>query len=282
MLALVSSTSGADPAGTRSLILATTTSTQDSGLLDALLPAFEDDSGIRVKTVAVGSGAALALGARGEADALLVHAPGAERKWMAEGHGAMRLPVMHNEFVVVGPAADPASVRASATVTAALGQIARQRVAWISRDDGSGTDLLEKELWRQSGEPGKPSGEAGWYVRSGQGMGATLLIADARRAYTLSDRGTWLAWRAKVRLVELLRGDPRLRNDYSVICVRADKLPEGRIHAREAVALARWLTGPHAQRLIAEFGRERYGEPLFAPASVKPAPAFPASPAPAR
>lgn len=278
---------GPDPSGAfRPLILATTTSTQDSGLLDALLPEFEKDSRIGVKTVSVGTGAALALGTRGEADVLLVHAPAAELTWMSEGHGELRLPVMHNEFVVVGPAADPASVSGVATTTSALAQIARTGTRWVSRDDGSGTDLLEKALWKDAGHPelGKAASPAlpAWYIRSGQGMGATLMIADARQACTLTDRGTWLAWRKKVRLVELVRGDPRLQNEYHVICVRADKLPAGRIRSREAAAFARWITGTRGQRIIATFGRDRFGEPLFVPASSAPHAPPPGPPAGAR
>lgn len=258
-----------------SMILATTTSTQDSGLLEALIPMFEKESGVRVKTVAVGTGAALALGARGEADALLVHAPAAEVAWMARGHGELRLPVMHNEYIIVGPESDPASISGTATATGSLALIARKRASWVSRDDGSGTDILEKRLWREAGHPelaGKSAGVAPpWCIRSGQGMGATLMIAGARRAYTLTDRGTWLAWRDKLRLVELVRGDAALKNEYHVITVHPAKLSAGRIRSAEAAAFARWITGPRAQDIIRTFGADRYGEPLFVPARPPPA-----------
>lgn len=254
-----------------SLLLATTTSAQDSGLLDALLPVFEQESGIRVKPIAVGSGAALALGARGEADALLVHAPAAELKWMRAGHGIGRWPVMHNEFVIVGPNADSAGVRSVPNAATALARIALTRTPWVSRDDGSGTDLLEKELWKESGHADlaltHSTSPHPWLIRSGQGMGATLMLADARQACTLTDRTTWLAWRTKISLVELVRGDPRLRNQYHVLTVRPAAGRAGRIHTSGASAFARWMTGPRAQTIIGSFGRDRHGEALFVPAS---------------
>lgn len=178
------------PQVSRTVVLATTTSVQDSGLLDVLLPLFEERTGYRVKPVAVGSGAALALGARGEADVVLVHAPDAERDWMAQGYGSERLLVMHNDFVVVGPPDDPAKIRGLRSAVEALPTLASAQATWVSRDDGSGTDQLDERLWRAARID--PRG-ASWYVRSGQGMGATLMLAEQKRGYTLSDRGTFLA-----------------------------------------------------------------------------------------
>lgn len=173
------------------VILATTTSVQDSGLLDVLVPLFEERTGYRVKPIAVGTGAALAMAARGEVDVVLVHAPEAEREFMAQGYGSERLLVMHNDFVILGPPDDPAGIRGLRSAVDALRKIAAAQATWISRDDGSGTDQLEKRLWREAGL--SPKG-APWYITSGQGMGATLTLIDQKRASTLSDRGTFLAY----------------------------------------------------------------------------------------
>lgn len=257
---------GAARAG-REVVLATTTSTQDSGLLDVLVPLFEQQTGYQVKTVAVGTGAALALGARGAADVLLVHAPEAERRWMAEGYGAERLLVMHNDFVIVGPPEDPAGVRGERSAAAALRKIAEQQALWVSRDDGSGTDQLEQALWREAGL--SPAGQP-WHLTSGQGMGATLTLADQKDAYTLSDRATFLARQRTVRSVVLLEGDRRLLNVYHVLTVNPDRFPDVPINAAGGRAFARFLVAPETQRLIGEFGLDRYGQPLFVPDAGKP------------
>jgi tungstate transport system substrate-binding protein len=242
-------------AASGTMILATTTSTRDSGLLDVLIPDFERGSDCRVKTVAVGSGDALKLGERGDADVLLVHSPAAEEGFMRAGHGASRRAVMHNDFVLVGPRADPARIADAADAPAALRRIARAREPFASRADDSGTYVKEREIWEQAGI--RPRGA--WYVETGQGMGETLTIADQKRAYTLSDRGTFLATKnldAKV----LVEAGAELRNPYHVIVVRHEGANAGCANAFSA-----WLSGPSTQRTISRFGAARYGEPLFFP-----------------
>jgi tungstate transport system substrate-binding protein len=254
----------AGPAAERSLILATTTSTQDSGLLDDLLPAFTAATGWAVKPVAVGSGQAIEMGRRGEADVLLVHSPAAEEDYVAEGTAGRRLLVMHNDFVLLGPEADPAGVRGGA-VDEAMRRIAAAGAAFVSRGDDSGTHAREKSLWEQAGvTPGAP-----WYQETGQGMGATLRVAAEKAGYTLSDRGTYLTQPDGLAL--LVEGDPGLLNVYHVIEVttRAGE----RVQPEAAAAFADWITGPDAQRLIGEFGRAQYGQPLFVPDAGEPDPA---------
>lgn len=245
------------------VILATTTSTVDTGLLDDLVPVFERQTGYQVVTLSLGSGQALAVGARGDADVLLVHSPDAEAAFMQAGHGTERRLVMHNDFVLVGPPNDPAGVRGAPGAVEALRRIAAARALFVSRGDQSGTHALELKLWGQAGI--RPEG--GWYIESGTGMGQTLQIADERNAYTLSDRGTYLALRRTLHLDVLLEGDPLLRNIYHVILVDPSK--NGRINAAGARALADFLTGPEGQRRIGEFGRERFGQPLFVPDAGK-------------
>jgi len=244
----------------REVILATTTSTQDTGLLDVLLPLFQRATGYEVKPIAVGTGQALALGERGEADVVLVHAPDAERAWMAAGNGTQRLLVMHNDFVIVGPPSDPAGIRGAASAVEALRRIAAAGAPFVSRGDNSGTDILEKRLWQQAGLT--PAGSA-WYLEVGQGMGQTLNVADDRRAYTISDRGTWLARRATLDLPILVEGDPVLLNIYHVMPVNPAKSP--RINAAGGEAFALWLVSQEAQGAIAEYGVDRFGQPLFFP-----------------
>jgi tungstate transport system substrate-binding protein len=242
------------------VILATTTSTQDSGLLDVLVPMFEKQSGWQVKTVAVGTGAALELGARGEADVVLVHAPEAEKKWMADGNGAKRLLVMHNDFIIVGPPADPAGIRGLAAAAQALDRIAGKQAVWISRDDRSGTDQLEKQLWKQARLD--PAG-APWYVTSGQGMGATLTLAGQKAAYTLADRATYLARKNGLGLALMVEGDPALLNVYHVMPVNPTKFPGVTINTAGGEAFASFMVAPETQQVIAEFGKDKYGQPLF-------------------
>jgi tungstate transport system substrate-binding protein len=253
----------AGPSAERSLILATTTSTQDSGLLDDLLPAFTAATGWAVKPVAVGSGQAIEMGRRGEADVLLVHSPAAEQDYVAEGTAGRRLLVMHNDFVLLGPAADPAGVR-EAAVDEAMRRIAAAGAVFVSRGDDSGTDAREKSLWKDAGvTPGAP-----WYQETGQGMGATLRVAAEKAGYTLSDRGTYLTQPDGLEL--LVEGDPGLLNVYHVIEVT--KRAGERVQPEAAAAFADWITGPDAQRRIGEFGREKYGQPLFVPDAGKPDP----------
>jgi tungstate transport system substrate-binding protein len=235
------------------MILATTTSTQDSGLLDELLPAFQDESGCSVKTVAVGSGEALELGENGDADVLLVHSPAAEEEFMAAGHGSGREAVMHNDFIVLGPPGDPAEIKGTGSAAEAFTRIAKAEAAFASRADESGTHTKELSLWEAAGI------EAGgsWYIETGQGMGPTLTIASQRQAYTLSDRGTFLAT-DNLDLDLLAEGGDDLLNPYHVITVEADGVNEAC-----AQEFSDWITSPATQSEIGRFGVEEYGEPLF-------------------
>jgi tungstate transport system substrate-binding protein len=250
----------------REVILATTTSTQDSGLLDVLVPLFRQQTGYQLKTISIGTGAALALGARGEADVVLVHGPEAERQWMAQGNGTERRLVMHNDFVVVGPDEDPARISGTPRAIDALKQIADAQVPFVSRGDNSGTHQLELQLWRAAAlDPkGRP-----WYVESGTGMGQTLTIADQRRAYTISDRGTWLTRQAQLDLPILLERDPALFNVYHVMPVNPRKFPNVPINSAGGIAFADFMVAPETQRVIAEFGQDRFGQPLFVPDAGK-------------
>ncbi len=250
--------------GDPNLILATTTSTQDSGLLDVLIPRFEQQTGYRVKTVAVGTGAALKMGEQGNADVLLVHAPEAEEAFMAAGFGADRRLVMHNDFVLVGPAADPAGIRGIARAVEALRKIAAAGATFVSRGDNSGTHQVELALWQQAGVA--PAGRP-WYLESGQGMGATLKLASEKAAYTLTDRGTYLANRANLQLVILVEGDTMLLNVYHVMIVNHEKWPN--TNRAAATAFADFLTSPATQELIRTFGADKYGQPLFVPDADK-------------
>lgn len=254
---------GASDSRDRPLILATTTSTQDSGLLDVLVPAFENEADRQVKTVAVGSGEAIELGSRGEADVLLVHSPDDEEEFMASGKGGTRRLVMHNDFVVVGPPDDPAGIRGMSS-TAALERIAQNAEApFISRGDDSGTHALELKLWDAAGV--RPAGS--WYQETGQGMGATLRIADQKRAYTVADRGTYLSTEDSTDLDVLVTGEPRLLNVYHVIDVDPGAGP--RVNAAGGRAFADWIVSPAAQRMIGAFGRKEFGRPLFVPDAGK-------------
>lgn len=240
------------------MVLATTTSTQDSGLLDELVPSYEEGSGCVVKTVAVGSGQAMTMGERGDADVLLVHSPEEEKRFMAAGHGVSRRPVMHNDFVLVGPADDPAGAARASSAAEALSLIAQDKSPFASRADDSGTYAKEMDLWRQSGvDPGGP-----WYVETGQGMGETLTIANQKQAYTLADRGTFLAT-GSLRSQIVFEGSQDLRNDYHVIVV--DHAGTNTGCAREFSA---WLRTRPVQTAIADFGVEEYGEPLFHPEAL--------------
>jgi tungstate transport system substrate-binding protein len=244
------------------VILSTTTSTQDSGLLDVLVPMFEGKTGYTVKTISVGTGHALVLAARGEADVTLAHAPSLEKKYVADGKMRERRLVMYNDFVVVGPDADPARVRGGKALDA-LRRIAETGARFVARGDRSGTHMLEQSLWKQVGvTPAAP-----WYVESGQGMGATLGIADDRRAYTITDRATYLAFQRRVGLEILVEGDRRLLNIYSVMEVNPANGP--RVNAAGGRALAEFVLSPEAQQVIETFGMDRYGQPLFVPIAGK-------------
>ena len=255
----------APPAGAQSstVILSTTTSTQDSGLLDVLVPMFEKKTSLTVKTISVGTGQALALAARGEADVTLAHAPALEKKHVAEGKMLNRRLVMYNDFVIVGPENDPARVKGLPRVTDALRQIAETRSRFVSRGDKSGTHTLELALWRRAAVELRGA----WYIESGQGMGATLGIANDRRAYTLTDRATFLAFQKRVALAVLVERDRLLLNLYSVMEVNPANGP--RVNAAGGRALADFMVSPEAQAVIRSFGVDRYGQPLFVPIAGK-------------
>lgn len=246
------------------LILATTTSTQDSGLLDVLLPLFQQKTGYQVRPIAVGSGQAMVMGERGEADVLLVHAPDSEKKFMADGHGTSRQLVMHNDFIVVGPTADPARVKGAKTAGEALAKIAESRSIFLSRGDNSGTNQLELKLWKALGV--NPKGQP-WYQETGQGMGATLNVASEKGGYTITDRGTYLANKKYLALGILVEGDKALLNIYHVIQVNPQK--SASINAAGAKAFADFLVAPETQKIIGQFGADKFGSPLFFPDAGK-------------
>jgi tungstate transport system substrate-binding protein len=245
-------------AQSKAVILSTTTSTQDSGLLDVLVPLFEKTTGYTVKTVSVGTGQALALAARGEADVALVHAPALEKQYVADGKMLNRRLVMYNDFVVIGPADDPARVK-GLKAAEALRRIAEASARFVSRGDKSGTHLLEQALWKQAGL--EPRGT--WYIESGQGMGQTLLIANERKAYALTDRGTYLAFQKRVELPILVEKDRPLLNIYSVMEVDPANGP--RVNAAAGKAFADFMLSPAVQGVIKTFGVDKYGQPLFVP-----------------
>ena len=252
------------------LRLATTTSTDDSGLLKAVLPAFEQQCGCRVEVIAVGTGQALEIGRRGDADVLLVHARKAEEEFVAEGHARERRDVMYNDFAVVGPRADPAGIGGVALARDAFAAIARTGALFVSRGDRSGTETAEKAIWVAAKL--SPAGTA-WYRSLGQGMGETLVTANEMAAYTLTDRGTWLAMRERLPALRLLVGgatlaenqDPALRNQYGVMAVNPDRHPG--VNFSVATRFIEWLLSAKTQRAIGEFGRARFGQSLFYPAA---------------
>ena len=251
---------------TPTLILATTTSTQDSGLLDVLVPMFQDQTGYTVQTVAVGTGAALKMAEEGNADVLLVHAPASEKELMAAGWGRNRFLVMHNDFVIVGPSADPAGIKGTATAVEAFKKIYDSGANFISRGDDSGTNKMELSLWKTATLD--PSTEApAWYVESGQGMGATLTIASEKEAYTLTDRATYLANKDNLSLDILVEGDPALLNVYHVISVNPEKWPKSNYEG--AMAFAGFMVDPAIQDVIGKFGVDKFGQPLFFPDADK-------------
>jgi tungstate transport system substrate-binding protein len=257
----------ASPAGAQApsttVIVSTTTSTQDSGLLDVLVPMFERKSGFTVKTISVGTGQALALAARGEADVTLAHAPSLEKKYVADGKMQNRRLVMYNDFVVIGPDEDPARIKGERSALSAFKKIAAAGSRFVSRGDKSGTHVLEQALWKQAGvTPAAP-----WYIESGQGMGATLGIADDRKAYTLTDRATLLAFGKRVRLAIMVEGDRPLLNIYSVMEVNPANGP--RVNVAGGKAFAEFMLAPETQEVIRTFGVDKYGQPLFVPIAGK-------------
>ena len=248
---------GARPAATRHIRLATTTSTRDSGLLDAILPVFEKSTGAKVDVVAVGTGAAFKLARDGNADLLLVHDRKGEEDFIASGHGRVRREICWNTFEILGPIEDRAGVEAAGDAGLALQKIAKSGIAFISRGDDSGTHRRELALWKSAGGLTKWEG----YREAGQGMGPTLLVADETRSYVLADRGTALSFRTKLHIVPLLADTPELRNVYAVVRLDTNAHPE--VAASGADALADWLEGPEAEELIADF--KIGGESLFHP-----------------
>jgi tungstate transport system substrate-binding protein len=263
---------GTPERGSNDVILATTTSTQDSGLLDELVPLFEDQTGYHLIPIAVGSGAAIEMGERGEADVLLVHSPAAEEEFMDAGYGVNRHLVMYNDFIIVGPEDDPASVRDTATALAAMREIRESESTFVSRGDDSGTHRLELSLWEQAGiEP-----DGSWYQESGTGMGETLSIANERDAYTISDRGTYLSQGDRLDLVIVSEGDKALINIYHVIAVNPDRYDT--INGAGAQAFVDFLLDPATQEMIGEFGAEEFGQPLFTPCAGNACLISPATP----
>lgn len=245
------------------LILATTTSTQDSGLLDVLIPLFEAESGYTVQTVAVGSGQAMKMGEEGNADVMLVHAPASEVTFMQNGFGKDRALVMHNDFIIVGPASDPAGVKGLAVVDA-LKVVSAGSAEFISRGDDSGTHKAELTLWKKAAF--EPKGQA-WYLESGQGMGATLTIASEKDAYTMTDRATYLANKGNLQLEILVEGDAALLNVYHVITVNPEKWEA--VNYEGALAFLNFIIAPSTQEVIGQFGVDKFGAPLFFPDADK-------------
>ncbi|MBP1711408.1 MAG: ABC-type tungstate transport system, solute-binding protein [Deltaproteobacteria bacterium] len=248
----------------KNIILATTTSTQDSGLLDKLIPIFEKNTGYFVKTIAVGSGQAMAMGKKGEADVMLVHSPDAEKKLVEEGYGINRRLVMHNDYIIVGPAADSAKIKGVKSSTDAMKLIANANALFVSRGDNSGTHSQEKKLWKAAGiEPGGQK----WYQETGLGMGQTLNVVSEKKGYTLADRGTYLAMKKSLGLDILVEGDAALLNIYHVIEVNSAKWPKA--NAGGARAFADFMVSKKTQDIIKTFGVDKFGSPLFFPDAGK-------------
>jgi tungstate transport system substrate-binding protein len=242
------------------LILATTTSVNDSGLLDVLIPLFEQQTGFTVQVVAVGSGAAMTMGQEGNADVLFVHSPTAEKQFMADGWGKDRVLVAHNNFIIVGPASDPAAIKGLSSPVDAFKAIAAASATFVARADKSGTSTKELAIWK-SAEIDPATTKPAWYIETGQGMGASLTIASEKGAYTLTDRGTFLANKANLQLEILVEGDPSLLNVYHVITVNPDKWPK--VNYDGAMAFLNFMIGPTAKDVMSTFGVDKYGIPLF-------------------
>jgi tungstate transport system substrate-binding protein len=253
------------PPANPNIILATTTSTQDSGLLDVLIPIFEQQTGYKVQTVAVGTGAALKMGEEGNADVLLVHAPASEKALMDAGFGKDRFLVMHNDFIIIGPAADPAGIKGM-TVVDAYKAIAAAQAPFVTRGDDSGTHKAELALWKKA-ELDPTTFSPDFYISSGQGMGASLTIANEKGAYIFTDRATYLASKTNLELEILVEGDTALLNVYHVITVNTEKWPK--VNYDGALAFSKFITDPATQAIIGEFGVDKYGQPLFFPDADK-------------
>lgn len=263
ILSLALSACGSAAPSNPNLILATTTSTRDSGLLDVLQPLFEEQTGYKLQIVAVGTGEALKMGEEGNADVLLVHAPSSEVTFMDGGFGKDRFLVMHNDFIIVGPAADPAGIKGQGPKDAFVA-IYNAGAPFVTRGDDSGTHKKELSFWTKAELD--PAGQP-WYIETGQGMGASLTVASEKGAYILTDRATYLANQDKLQLEILLEGNNALLNVYHVITVNPDKWPEANYEG--ALAFAKFLTDPATQKVIAEFGLKEFGQPLFIPDAEK-------------
>jgi tungstate transport system substrate-binding protein len=248
----------------KNIILSTTTSTQDSGLLDVLIPIFEKKTGYFVKTIAVGSGQAMAMGQKGEADVLLVHSPAAEKKFVAEGYGINRRLVMHNDYIVAGPAEDPAKIKGMKATTEVFKKIASAGSLFLSRSDKSGTHSKEMAIWKAAGI--NPEGQK-WYQQTGLGMGQTLNVTSEKKGYTLADRGTYLALKKNLSLDILAEGDAILLNVYHVIEVNPAKWPK--VNAAGAKAFADFMVSKEVQDIVKTFGVDKFGSPLFFPDAGK-------------
>ncbi len=266
VLALVFSVMPAEAAShkQKNIILSTTTSTQDSGLLDKLIPIFEKKTGYFVKTIAVGSGQAMAMGKKGEADVLLVHSPAAEKTFVAEGYGINRRIIMHNDFIIVGPPGDPAGIKGMKSAAEAFRKIAASGAIFMSRGDNSGTHAKEKAIWKVTGI--SYEGQK-WYQQTGLGMGQTLSVAAEKKTYTLADRGTYLALKKNLGLDILTEGDAVLLNIYHVIEVNPAKWPK--VNAAGAKAFADFMVSKQTQKIIKTFGVDKFGSPLFFPDAGK-------------
>ena len=240
--------------------LATTTSTDNTGLLQVILPPFEKMYGVTVDVIAVGTGKAIKLGEDGNVDLILVHAPEAEEQFVKAGYGVNRRAVMHNDFILLGPKSDPAKIKGEKDIAKAFAKIAQTGSLFVSRGDDSGTHKKEKEIWKAAGvDPGST-----WYLEAGQGMGTVLQMAHEKLAYTISDRGTYLAYRPKIDLIIISEGDPSLYNPYGVIAVNPARHPQ--VNYVKAMALIGWLTSPECQKMIGQFTKE--GEVLFHPDAI--------------
>ena len=245
----------------RDIKMATTTSTENSGLLKVLLPKYEAKCNCKVQVISVGSGKAMELGKNGDVDVLLVHARESEDKFVAEAHGVNRKDVMYNDFILVGPQSDPAGIKKQKNIIEAFKQLAEGKSRFISRGDNSGTDQMEKNYWKQAGITPKGA----WFVSAGLGMGEVLTMASEMQGYTLSDRATYGAYRAKTGLDIVLAGDPKMFNPYGIIAVSPKKYPA--LNYDGAMDLINWITSPEGQRVIAEF--KVSGEQLFFPSAAK-------------
>jgi len=251
----------AQPANPNEIIILTTTTTQDSGILRVLTDAFAKKSGLAVKSIVAGSGDILKQGARGEGDVLITHSPEAEKAWMAEGNGTSRWLVMYNDFVIIGPEADPAKIR-GLKAAHALRRIAEAKTPFVSRGDQSGTHVRELAMWKRAGID--PKGQS-WYRETGQGQGLTMDVASQFQAYALTDRGTYLVHARRIGLPILVENDPALYNIYHVMPVNSAKFPK--VNASAGQAFADWVVSPEGQAAIAEFGKAQYGRSLFVPAA---------------